>query len=116
MELSRLAEWHRASGIAYPLPDVRGPGWLPIIEAAHGALGLKAQVECFLWLDPDASRATRSRTLLTLEREAERTVAALSLDEAVAWLPPGIEPSFGPLLARRGWVKSPWPSWSRRIG
>lgn len=115
MGIERIAAWHAASGIPYPLPNLAGPGWLPVLEARAGALGMKAQIECFLWLDPDASRFEQGRTLVALERAATERMAALGLDEAVAWLPPGLEPSFGPVLARRGWVKSPWPSWSRRV-
>ncbi|MGH9436529.1 MAG: hypothetical protein ACRD22_01210 [Terriglobia bacterium] len=115
MPASRLEAWHQASGIPYPFPDLCGPGWFPPIEAVYGALGMKLQMECFLWFDPVASHATRSRTLLRLEEQAETALRTLRLDEAVCWLPPTVETSFSKLLERRGWRPSPWRSWSRQL-
>lgn len=115
MTLSHLKEWHKKSGIPYPFPDMSGPGWLPPLLSPHGGLGLKMQLEVFLWLDLEAPRSIRSRTLLELETKGVETARAQGLDEVVAWLPPMVEPRFGPILAKRGWHKSPWPSWSRQL-
>lgn len=115
MNLQTLQAWHRASGIPYPMPNLLGPGWLPLVETDHGALGMKLQLEIFLWLDPDATRTERSRSLLSLEAQTIERVRTLGLDEAVCWLPPTLAPTFGPLLARRGWLQSPWPSFSKSL-
>lgn len=113
--IEKIAGWHAASGIPYPFPDLNGPGWLPPIETGHAVIGLKLQVEAFLWLDPNASRRERSRSFLEAEARAIEFVRRLGLDEVVAWLPPTIEPHFGPALLRRAWRRSPWPSWSRQL-
>lgn len=110
-----LRHWHERSGIPYPFPELCGPGWLPVIGSGAAALGLKLQLECYLWVNPDATKRARAQSLLELERTAIERTQGLQLDEAVCWLPPLLIPSFSPILERRGWRRSPWPSWSRQL-
>jgi hypothetical protein len=41
--------------------------------------------------------------------------AALGLDDAQAFLPPRIARAFGRRLERLGWLRDPWPCFSRRV-
>lgn len=111
----QVREWHDLSGIPYPFPDIYGPGWMPLIHLHDGALGLKLQLEAFLWFSPWSTTRERGRTLKALEELGAQQVHSLGLDEVVCWVPPTLEASFGPRLRHMGWIRSPWSSYSRRL-
>jgi hypothetical protein len=79
-----------------------------------GAILLRLTSEAYFLLDPHAG-APRDRwqALLTLHEAARTDAARRGLDDAHAWLPPQVANAFGRRLARLGWFREPWPSFSR---
>ena len=72
--------------------------------------------ETSLLHDPDAGTPRqRWQNFLALHDAALRDAAAGGLDDAQAFLPPQIARSFGRRLARLGWMRDPWPCFSRYI-
>lgn len=115
-EIKRL---HESMGIRYPLPNLESP--LIAVKAlvrnceneVIGACAVKLFGEAFLWLDLKRSPRERISTIRTLSRVATNQAKKLGLDEVSCWVPPQIEGQFAHMLTNLGWIKSPWPSWSR---
>ena len=72
--------------------------------------------ETYLLHDPGAG-APRQRwqRFLALHDAARRDAAARGLDDVQAFLPPRIARAFGRRLAQLGWIRDPWPCFSRQI-
>jgi hypothetical protein len=72
--------------------------------------------ETYLLHDPGAGTPRqRWQNFLALHDAALRDAAARGLDDAQAFLPPQIARSFGRRLARLGWMRDPWPCFSRHV-
>jgi hypothetical protein len=72
--------------------------------------------ETYLLHDPDAGTPRqRWQNFLALHDAALRDAAVRGLDDAQAFLPPQIARSFGRRLARLGWMRDPWPCFSRYV-
>lgn len=106
-------------GIDYPLPDLSSP----IIPAkmiihdkqgnATGAGAIKLVGEIFLWLDLSASIRERVVAIRKLSEVSVDQAKRLGLEEISCWVPPQIEKQFAHMLESLGWLRSPWPNWTK---
>jgi hypothetical protein len=117
-----LRKMHAQQGFAYELPDINDPIFLTklVLEDNEGraVMAVLARLTCELYLLADPQGGTpreRYAALLALHDKAERELGLRGLADGTCWIPPQIEKSFGRRLARLGWVRDPWPSYSRKI-
>lgn len=111
---------HAAMGAKYPLPDLASPLFVVREQVGNGhglvaAAAVKVVGEAFLWLDPEVPKRDRAESLVRLSAHCELEAIKQGLEEVTAWIPVDIEPSFGKILTKRGWVRSPWPSYTRLL-
>jgi hypothetical protein len=72
--------------------------------------------ETYLLHDPGAGTPRqRWQHFLALHDAARIHAAARGLDDVQAFLPPRIARAFGRRLERLGWIRDPWPCFSRRV-
>ena len=119
-DLGTIARFHEAMGMGYEFPD-----WGPLYAIqrvavsadgrAIAAAAVKLTGEAFLWLDPAASNVVKAAALVELGTQCSQASSALGLEDVSCWVPPEIEPSFGPVLERLGWLRSPWQSWTKPL-
>ena len=136
-DLESLRRLHSAQGMPYQFPDLTNPLFLTklVIERDSpgadgrelrdgnsllaageiiGAILLRLTSEAYFLLDPLAGTPRdRWQSLLMLHEAARADAARRGLDDAHAWLPPQVANAFGRRLARLGWFREPWPSFSR---
>jgi len=116
-----LKQMHAAQGFDYAFPDLANPLFVSklVLEDDDGrslmaALG-RLSCEVYLLAEPkSASPGERFLQMLLMHEAGRRDLEARGLDDVTCWVPPGIEKSFGRRLERLGWVRDPWPSYSRR--
>ncbi len=129
-DLDALRQMHSAQGFGYPLPDLDSPMFVSKLvledEQETGDSGnssrvkmailLRLTAEAYMLHDP-ASGTPRQRwqRFLALHEAARRDSAARGLDDVQAFLPPQVARAFGRRLARLGWVRDPWPCFSRKV-
>lgn len=117
-----LRDIHTRMGSKYPLPDFTGPMFVvgKVVRDDHGRLlgGLAVKVigEAFLLLDPALSDYQKTKAVASLSESAITATRDASLEEVSAWIPQEVETIFAPLLQQLGWMRSPWPCWSKVIG
>jgi len=117
-----LREMHARQGFAYEWPDINDPIFLTklVLEDDQGrpVMAVLARLTCELYLLADPQGGTpreRYVAFLALHGMAEHELGKRGLEDGTCWVPPKIEKAFGRRLARLGWVRDPWPSYSRRI-
>jgi hypothetical protein len=114
-----IRRMHAESG----LPDVCLPDMVSrlmvvkIVAEENGKVvqfgGVRLTGECFSLLDHAwATPETRWDAMQLLIAHGLSKAADYGLDQVSAWLPPGVQESFGPRLEAMGWIKSPWPNWT----
>ena len=117
-----LRKMHQQQGFAYEFPEINDPIFLTklVLEDGQGrpVMAVLARLTCELYLlaEPDVG-APRERlaAFLALHGMAEHDLGRRGLEDGTCWVPPKIEKSFGRRLARLGWVRDPWASYSRKI-
>lgn len=116
-DFERVRELHEASDIDYEFPDLSNPLFIvtKVIELdgiVRACGGLYLQAECYVWIDhsdwttPDG----RLEAIQILDRECMDAAWLKGIDQAVVFLPPGME-RFGERLEqdlgfskdREGW-------------
>lgn len=117
-----LRKMHAQQGFAYELPDINDPIFLTklVLEDDEGrpVMAVLARLSCELYLLAEPGAGTpreRLAAFLALHGSAERELGRRGLEDGTCWVPPQIEKAFGRRLARLGWVRDPWPSYSRKI-
>ncbi len=117
-----LREMHRQQGFTYELPDLADPILITklVLEDDDGrpVMAALARLTCELYLLAEPKAGTpreRLTRLVALHVAAEQELARRGLDDGTCWVPPQIGKSFGRRLERLGWVRDPWPSYSRKI-
>jgi len=109
---------HEATEIDYKFPDLNSSLFLvtKVLEVAgviRMAVGAYLQVEYYLWSDPSDWGDPKAKLSLIgmLDKEVTSAVWLKGVDEAVLYLPPGMErfgerltKDFGFSKARDGWV------------
>ena len=101
---------HESTQIDYSFPDINSPLFLVtkvivdesgIVRACGGAY---IQVETYLWMDPGewADSSDKLTAIDALDGAVLRDCYLRGVDEAVLYLPPGME-RFGERLVDMGW-------------
>ena len=111
---------HEKMGIQYIFPNIEGHLFFlkKLIcndDEPMAATALKLTAEAFMWIDPDLSTYEKTSAMMRLAQLCKERVKGLELQDVTAWIPPDIEPNFGNALAKMGWSRSPWASWSVSI-
>lgn len=121
-DLDALRRMHAAQNFDYEFPDLANPLFVTKLVladdagAAQMSILLRLTAEAYFLLDSRAGTPReRWRNFLALHEAARRDAAARGLDDAQAFLPPRVERAFGRRLRRLGWVRDPWPCYSRRV-
>jgi len=121
-DLERVKEIHERSGIDYAFPDLKSPLFLVtkvierngIVRALGGAY---LQAECYLMLDKSewASPEEKLETVRLLDKAVMETLWLNGVDQAVLWLPPGMERFGERLVEDLGFTKDrEWLTYSKR--
>lgn len=124
-DLAAVKAIHDSTEIDYEFPDVGSPIFLvkKVYEedgVVRAALGAYMQVEYYLWLDKSswATPEEKMNVIHQLNHDVTLAVWLEGVDQAVLWLPPGMErfgerltDDFGFTKDRDGWV-----SYSRPTG
>lgn len=124
-DLEAIKAIHESTQIDYTFPDVGSPVFLvkKVYEddgVVRAALGAYLQVEYYLWLDKGtwSSPEEKMAVIHQLNNEVTHEAWLQGIDQAVLWLPPGmerfgerLEESFGFHKDRDGWI-----SYSRPTG
>lgn len=119
IDVNQLRLIHEKMGNKYPFPDLSSPLFVVTETIGNGKLvaaaAVKAVGEAFLWLDPEVPKIEKAEAMVKLEQRCILQAISKGLEEVTAWIPIDIEPQFGKILVKRGWVKSPWPSYTRLL-
>jgi hypothetical protein len=108
---------HDSTEIDYQMPDLSSKLWLvtKVLEVdgiVRTALGTYIQVELYLWMDKSdwASPEEKHLAIKLIEEETLNEAWLRGVDQAVLWLPPGmerfgkrLETDFGFTPDRDGW-------------
>lgn len=128
-DLDALRQMHAAQGFGYPLPNLDSPMFISklVLEDDEAdapgnssrvkmAVLLRLTAEAYMLHDPaPGTPQQRWQRFLALHEAANRDSAARGLDDVQAFLPPHIARAFGRRLERLGWVRDPWPCFSRQV-
>ncbi len=124
-DLEALRAIHARQGFGYAFPDLDDPLFLTKLvldgeengKGIAGAALLRLTAEAYLLLDPlEGSPRERWEWLLGLHEATKNDALARGLEDAHAWLPPGIAAKFGKRLRRLGWVRDDgWTPYCKRL-
>jgi hypothetical protein len=110
---------HAKSGLpAACMPDLQNPNSVvQLVSIEQGEVAqfgaVKLTGEAFVLVDHEhSSPQERWARLGDLTAMALRGAAERGLDDVSAWIPPGLEDSFGKRLEALGAIKSPWRNWT----
>ncbi|HKV49345.1 MAG TPA: hypothetical protein VJN69_14725 [Candidatus Acidoferrales bacterium] len=111
-DLPVLKRLHSRQGFDYVFPDVSDPIFVSKLvledDDARIAMASLARLTCEMYLILDPSLGTppdRFSRMTALHQAGERDLISRGLDDAHAWLPPGVSHRFGKRLEVLGWVR-----------
>lgn len=113
---------HESTQLDYQFPDVNAPLFLVkrVLEVdgvVRVMLGMRIETECYLWLDKSdwATPEEKLAAIEILDKEGMEEAWLKGVDDAVLYLPPGME-RFGERLERLGFSKprEGWTAFSKR--
>lgn len=113
---------HDATEIDYKFPNVNAPLFLVkkvlvVDGVVRVMLGMKIETECYLWLDASdwADPEQKLAAIEALDKEGMEEAWLLGVEDAVLYLPPGME-RFGKRLEKLGFEKprEGWTAYSKR--
>jgi hypothetical protein len=117
-----LRGMHARQEFEYPFPDLSSELFLTRLvledDAGRPVMAMLGRVTCEVYLLAEPGAGTpreRWRCLVGLHEAARHALHARGFDDATCWVPPRIERAFGRRLRRLGWVRDPWPSYSRSV-
>lgn len=117
-DFARVKEIHESTNVDYSLPNLSSPLFivkkvLEVDGVVRMAVGCYIQAEAYLWADPSdwADPEQKLAGIQALDRAGVHELWLKGVDQAVLWLPPGME-RFGERLVedlgfqkdRDGWV------------
>lgn len=120
-DLEEIKKIHESSGLDYSLPNLNSPYFLvnKVLEIEgklKAAYGMRAFVECYLWMDKGnwADAEQKWMAIKALDKEATEAATAIGIDDIACYVPPGLE-RFGRRISnpkdglgfkkdRAGWV------------
>jgi hypothetical protein len=117
-----LRAMHAAQGFDYAFPDLSNQLFLTRLvledDAGRPVMAALGRVTCEVYLlaaPGDGAPQERWRRLCLLHEAGRRALAAQGFEDATCWVPPRIARAFGRRLRKLGWVRDPWPSYSRSV-
>lgn len=123
-DLETLREMHARAGAGYAFPNVSDPLFVSKLvlqdERGEVVMATLARLTCEMYLLIDRAEASEPREtyrrITDLHRAGEQDLLARGLEDAHAWLPPGIARRFGRRLEALGWVRDDaWTPYCRRL-
>jgi len=117
-DMPTLARFHGETVPGYNLPPEFGPLYCvqkTVLDDLGNVVALaavKLTSEGFLWIDPKASRITRTKALVMLNETCKEEAKKMGLEDCSVWPPPKIQRTFGKILRKLGWRRSPWRNWT----
>lgn len=113
---------HESTQLDYNMPDLNTPLFLvkKVLEVngvVRVVLGMRIEAECYLWLDQSdwADPEEKLVAIAILDREGMAEAWLKGVDDAVLYLPPGME-RFGKRLEALGFEKprDGWTAYSKK--
>jgi|SRR5215831_3634878 len=117
-DMPTLAQLHGESVPGYQLPKEFGPLYCvqKTVLSEEGKIVAMAAVkltsEGFLWVDPKSPKITRTKALIMLNETCKEEAKKIGLEDCSAWPPPQLQRTFGKILRKLGWRRSPWRNWT----
>lgn len=116
-DIPLLRSWHETSGFEYTFPNFdRMEGALVLTDENDiplAAVAAERIVQLYLWMDENLHPAAKLRIIRELHQNMTTVLCSKGYHEANAFLPPGLEKSFGRRLMKTfQWVRN-WPSFAR---
>ena len=121
-DMPTLAEFHRQMNPGYRLPETFGPLFAVrrvVVDESGQILGfgvVKLVGEGFFFVNPVISQFQRAKCIKILNEECAKDASELGLEDVSCWVPTRMLKCFGKTLAKLGWRKSPWRTFSRVLG
>ena len=121
-DFDRVREIHETSEIDYQFPDLSSPLFLvtKVVEVdgvIRACGGMYLQAECYLWIDHSdwMHPSGKLDAIRELDRACMDAAWMRGVNDAVLWLPPGME-RFGERLIDMGFVRdrAGWVSYSKK--
>ncbi len=126
-DLEAIKKIHEASGLDYKLPNLNSPYFMvnKILEVdgeVKAAYGMRAFVECYLWMDKSrwADAEEKWLAIKALDREATEAAAVIGIDDVTCYVPPGLE-RFGRRISGKDGLgfkrdRAGWISYTKHAG
>ena len=113
---------HRAQGFAYQLPDLESNLWITrkVItderdEPVAALLGRLTSEAYYIESRDNVSPLVRMKRFLMLHNSACEAGRNAGVEDIHCWLPPEVEPTFGPQLLKLGWENFIWKTYAKRL-
>ena len=120
-ELSKLRKMHADMGMKYPFPDLMDELTVLIQVAVSKdekivAGGVVRVIgEAYLFIDPSCPLGDKLEAIGELNTKMSEKAKEDGFSEISAWIPPEAHGPFTHLMEARGWIKSPWPNWTKLL-
>jgi hypothetical protein len=123
-DYERVKEIHESTQIDYQFPDIASPLFLvkKVLEVdgiVRMCIGCYVQAEAYLWADQSdwADPEQKLAAIQALDGAGVRELYLKGIDQAVLWLPPGMERFGERLVDDLGFTKDRdgWVSYSKKI-
>lgn len=120
-DIEELKRLHGEMGMTYAFPNLGDE--LTVIKRVVkdennkiiAGASVKIIGEGYIWIDPGVSVRGRLSAIKLLDMRLNQEAKAKGFSQVSIWVPPNVPGGFDHLLEQIGWMKSPWPSWTRNI-
>ncbi len=112
---------YKEAGFSYEMPDLNRPLFI-VKQAVEDDFGnvigygvVKLQCEAYLFLDQKYTPKTKIEAMDILNDSVSLACWGKGLDQISSWIPPEIEERFSKRMKKMGWIKSPWPNYTKNL-